>query len=542
MEDIDKKIMDALEKQIHEAMKTKLKIKNPVHNNNDIYSPFFISVTLKEILDYEINAINGSINKLNDNPNKRKRGFGELRVGSYGQGCGTSGISLYFPYDNDISVIKRDLWSETNVAIHEATKELIDSISDSIGYTKEHKHFTYLSKENPNEYFNSESIKRPDMIYWQDILRDISGRFIKQDNILHSEADFSFDYEKRYFINSEGTKIIDSYTRANLSYLFKILGEDTLVYEDRDAFWSIDEKKLPSRDELIASAEKLLRNLNEIKDAPFENAGTFPSYLDEENHMVIWHESFGHGTEGHRNDDDDDGVALTYSGKVGERIAPDFFTVYDDPTIEGLDGSYKFDAEGVPGQRVILIENGILKDYLHSRESAGKYSKKEGTIIRSNGHARTGSGRIITPRMSNIIVESSKQYPVEELYEMVIKECLNQGKDYGLIMEKTSGGYVDTEESYFHTVPRNIFRLYTNGKKERVKGLYLVSTPLQILENIVATSDTKGHFNGLCGSESGDIPATETGPGAFIRSVEFGKIARSEYDLAYPTLSDPPER
>ena len=100
---------------------------------------------------------------------------------------------------------------------------------------------------------------------------------------------------------------------------------------------------------------------------------------------VLFHEAIGHRLEGHRQEDPEEG--RTFAGQVGETVLPTFLTVKDDPTLERyedalLNGHYRYDDEGVPSQPVMLIEDGILRNYLMSRKPI------EGARS-SNGHGRS---------------------------------------------------------------------------------------------------------------------------------------------------------
>ena len=101
---------------------------------------------------------------------------------------------------------------------------------------------------------------------------------------------------------------------------------------------------------------------------------------------------------------------------------------------------------------------------------------------------------------------------------------------------------MEGQASFFHTFPRDVFRLYIDGREELVHGVYLVSTPYQLLENIVATSGDYQVFGGYCGAESGNVTSTETAPDAFIKSVEYGRISRTKENTILPALSTPPKR
>ncbi|MEZ4546730.1 MAG: metallopeptidase TldD-related protein [Thermodesulfobacteriota bacterium] len=134
---------------------------------------------------------------------------------------------------------------------------------------------------------------------------------------------------------------------------------------------------------------------------------TVPALLEPEAAGVVFHEALGHRLEGERQIDDDEGQ--TFKEKVGKKIIPEFLTVIDDPSMSSFQGThlmgyYPFDDQGVPGQRVVLVENGVLRNFLLSRTPVNGFNS-------SNGHGRASYGISPMARMSNTIVESSVEYP-----------------------------------------------------------------------------------------------------------------------------------
>jgi len=542
----DRKIISALEEQLEESMKLKLRQKRPGKKKQEIFKPFFISYSAKDVYGIEVIAKNNSIFRMSsDDKHRSKLIKGELRIGDYTGGCG---VGLFFgiaPCDTNELAIKREVWTFTNEAMWDAVKDYESKFIESIGFNQKNGKYSLFSKEKKSISDNINNrdcpLEKIDKAYWGNMLKKVS-KILARDDIYDSDASLGVFYKKRYFVNSEGTKIIDDFVRYNISLNAATADKRNLVLENNESFWGIDLSKMPSEETLCIAAENLIKDLYDIRNAKQQEAGSYPTLIDGENHGVIWHEAIGHSLEGHRLDEDSDdglfssGTSLTFKNKIGKRIAPEFFTVYDDPTDKKLDGHYVYDEEGVKGKKVILVKNGILKNYLLSRGSAGKLKKK------SNGHARSDSISDPTPRMSNIKVYSDNEYPIEKLKEMLIHECEKQGKEYGLIFGGTIGGYTDTEESYFHTVPKKIFRFYRDGRMEQVRGIYQTATPYQMLENIIATSDDYSVFNGVCSAESGSVPSTEAASDALIKSMEIGRIPKSNYEKRYKLLSNPPQK
>src|SRR5260370_4793866 len=119
---------------------------------------------------------------------------------------------------------------------------------------------------------------------------------------------------------------------------------------------------------------------------------------------VFFHEVFGHRAEGHRQKDVNEGQ--TFSKKVGEQILPDFLSITDDTTMKKLGGQdllgyYQFDDEGVPAQRVSLVEHGVLKNFEMSRSPLVWFPP-------SNGHGRRQLGATPVSRPGNLIVHSTQ--------------------------------------------------------------------------------------------------------------------------------------
>jgi predicted Zn-dependent protease len=253
---------------------------------------------------------------------------------------------------------------------------------------------------------------------------------------------------------------------------------------------------------------------------------------------VFFHEVLGHRIEGQRQRGRDEGQ--TFAKKINEKILPDFLSVVDDPTQRLLGGTelsgwYRYDDEGVPAERVEVVKDGILKNFLMGRMPVKNFSH-------SNGHGRSQSGLMPVGRQGNLIVTSSKMIPDADLRTRFIEEIKKQGKPYGLYFEDIQGGFTLTSRSMpqaFQVLPVMVWRVYADGRPdELVRGVDIVGTPLTVLTGIVATGQTSSVFNGICGAESGNIPVSAAAPAMLFSEIEVQK--RKYGDTRPPILPPPP--
>jgi predicted Zn-dependent protease len=195
----------------------------------------------------------------------------------------------------------------------------------------------------------------------------------------------------------------------------------------------------------------------------------------------------------------------------------------------------------VKAQRVPLVEKGVLKNYLLSRQPV------EGFLL-SNGHGRSQGTQKPVARMANLIVDSSKQVSDAELKKQLIAEAKRQGKPYGLIIRDITGGNTNTA-SYgyqaFKGVPRMVYRVdVKDGKESLVRGVEIVGTPLLAVNRVLATGQKQGVFNGFCGAESGMVPVSTVAPAVLLQEIELQRTMEGKDRppiLTSPSASSKPE-
>jgi hypothetical protein len=227
--------------------------------------------------------------------------------------------------------------------------------------------------------------------------------------------------------------------------------------------------------------------------------------------------------------------AQTFKKKVGEPVLPKYLSVYFDPSLNyyqktPLVGNYKFDDEGIRGQRVEVVRNGILKDFLMCRTPIQGFAH-------SNGHGRAQIGAAPISRQSNLIVESSQKFTQEELIKKLRKEAKTQGKPYAYYFKDVSGGFTNTNRyspNSFNITPLVVYRIYTDGRPdELVRGVNLVGTPLAMFSQIEACGNEYAVFNGTCGAESGPVPVSCVSPALFVKQIETQKRPKTQAQPPY---------
>jgi predicted Zn-dependent protease len=281
----------------------------------------------------------------------------------------------------------------------------------------------------------------------------------------------------------------------------------------------------------------VVAELTALRAAPAIDPYTGPAILESDAAGVLFHEAVGHRLEGDRQDGEGEGK--TFRGQVGRQVLPTFLSIVDDPTVralkgEPLNGFYEYDEEGVKGQRTVLVEKGVLRNYLLGRQPV------EG-FLQSNGHGRSQGTSKPVARMANLIVESTKQLDDGELKKQLIAEAKRQGKPYGLIIRDITGGNTNTS-SYgyqaFKGVPRMVFRVdVKTGEETLVRGVEIVGTPLSAVNRIMATGRKQGVFNGFCGAESGNVPVSTVAPAMLLQEIE---LQRAEEGKDRPPLLPSP--
>jgi TldD protein len=255
----------------------------------------------------------------------------------------------------------------------------------------------------------------------------------------------------------------------------------------------------PPEEIAVAAARRAVLMLGARK-AP---AGMMPVVLSSSAGGTMVHEAIGHGLEA---DLAQTGMSV-YAGKVGTRVASSLVTVVDDATIPHVRGSYSHDDEGIPGQRTVLVEGGILKGYLHDRLSA----MKDGVVSTGNGRRESYQAKPIV-RMSNTLIAPGTESP----------EAIIAGVGRGLLVKKMGGGQVNTVNGDFVFEVSEGYLLENGQVGEPVRGATLTGNGPEVLLKVVNVGSDLGFGIGTCGKDGQGVPVADAQPTLLISEITVG--------------------
>jgi TldD protein len=250
--------------------------------------------------------------------------------------------------------------------------------------------------------------------------------------------------------------------------------------------------------------EKAARRAVSLLSARRAPSGKFPVVLHPSITGLLVHEALGHNAEA---DHVFKGESII-EGKVGEQIASECVTIMDDATLPRLSGSYRYDSEGVAGQRRIVVEKGVLKGYLHSLETAARFG------VAPNGSARAMDGHC-TPivRMSNTFIA-----PGELTFEEMLKDM-----DKGILMEGGHWGYVFCERGQYTCHAGEGWMIENGQLGEHLRDVSFSGMTLETLMDIEAVSqDLEFLLPGRCGKSGQGMHINAGGPYVRVKEVVVG--------------------
>jgi predicted Zn-dependent protease len=493
-------------------------------------APYFLSYTVYDQDQIFIAGAYGAL--LSDTAVKRRNTDVTMRVGTpdldntHGQSRGSGMTSGTLPLQDDPDATARVLWELTDREYKRAAPAYLNVKTNTAVKAEEEDKSPDFSKADPKIHVGEKLTPPPfDKKAWEDEVRRVSGAFRKYGDVYFATVILQVGSSNARMVSSEGAAIETPSSSARLVMEAQTRADDGMDLLRVETFQAPAVSGLPSEAVLMEKAAKMAADLKELRKAPVAEPYDGPALLSGRAAAVFFHEVLGHRMEGHRQRDEEEGQ--TFTKKVGQEVLPKFLSVVDDPTVGEINGtklagSYEFDNEGTPSERVVVIQDGVLKNFLTSRMPIKGFDK-------SNGHGRNQPGLMPTGRQGNLIVTSSQKVPEAQLRQMLIDQAKKQGKPYGLYFDDIQGGFTLTTRSLpqaFQVLPVIVYKVYADGRPdELVRGVDIVGTPLAALTRIITTGDTQHVFNGVCGAESGSVPVSAVAPAMLFSEMEVQKRA-----------------
>ena len=483
--------------------------------------PHYLSIGHREKDNYSMYVGDGDIaSNSNNHANKKTGMYLRVLVGDHIQGYGEGIIGLEDIPLNHKSAISKMTDRNLDYILKNGLQFYLDLISANI-IRKDPHLFEKISSEKVEQYSGSKLKREPisdeliqKTLFW-------SKEMSKLPFVLGAESKMNSSYERKCFVDSEGRTISEESHSGTVSIMATIEHEDSSRVNFAKSLVTNSDPQY-----LLALEDSMNESFNQIemmRTASRIEGGQYPCVFSPQTVGTLTHEAFGaHLLSGRYIQN---GTSTTFKGKIDQLIMPEFLTIIDNPQKQGSYGFYMFDDEGIRSQKVTLVQNGVLKNYLLDRKSAVFFGKK------SNGHSRMGwvvhsneVGNIMAtlsePRVSNLEIKSKNEVSESELTEIMKKHCKDKGIEFGLYIE-SSAGSVDVRDGNFHLTPSRAYKIFPNGKTEEIIDFFITGHPYNILKGITITGNVYKTTTGLCGASSGWVPTEEIAPSAFIKGVNI---------------------
>ncbi len=330
-------------------------------------------------------------------------------------------------------------------------------------------HVEVKPKKNPSE------INIEDKIKMATTINDLSLQ--KDSRIKSCTIDYLDLMGTNYFANSDGSYIEQDklYVWSRITASATQNGVYTFSREEigSTAGYEIFDTQTPQE-----ISERLVKRAVDQLNAKSPKGGTFPVILGPNVVGVFVHEAFGHLAEAD--------LALSggvLSNNMNKKIASDLVTFYDDGTIDGAFGSFRYDDEGVPTKKTLRIKDGVVVGLMHNRETAQKFGTEP------SGNARAEDFRVEPIiRMRNTYM-APREHSFEELFEDV---------KFGYLFKSFRGGQANLDGT-FQVGIQEAYEIINGEIGEPVRDASISGNTLETLLHIDAVGKDFELHSGRCG-------------------------------------------
>ena len=414
-------------------------------------------------------------------------------------------------YSSDLGYGFRAVTGEVVAYTHsnEISKNSLQKSSENLKSTLKSSKGVYnnnIPKSNIKYYENINPIEQKSLDQKIEILNEVN-KYIraKDNNVKQVTANFLGEQKSIEIIRSGGETLTDvrPLIRFNVSVIVEKNGrKESGVYgiggrNSYDFYLKKDNWKTVCDEALRMASINL-----ESKPAP---AGEMKVVLGPGWPAILIHEAIGHGLEGDFNRK----KTSAFHDLMGQKVASEGVTIVDDGTLDNRRGSLNIDDEGTPTEKTVLIENGILKNFMQDRLNARLMKSKS-----------TGSGRrenyrhIILPRMRNTMMLNGKQSQ-EEMIRSV---------DKGIFAVSFGGGQVDITSGKFVFNCTEAYEIVNGKIGSPIKGATLIGDGPSILKEVLMVGNDMMLDPGIgtCGKSGQGVPVGVAQPSILINKMTVG--------------------
>jgi predicted Zn-dependent protease len=471
----------------------------------DLPEPYFLAYTVLETHRLQLQGNFGALERPVADSSRRiqvevrtgSREFDDRHfVGSQGQAYRP--LTGVLPVEDGYDALRAAIWTLTDKAYKSSLERLTqktiyresNNIRDVLPDLSEDPVHTSVETLATGP-FERETLERH--------VREISAVFRDFPAIQSSSVDALWRARHVYFVDSEGRRYVKPGHWFELRMKAAAQAADGMVQsDDRQMVWSALDQ-VPPVHELKAAAERLARDLTDLAEAAKIETYLGPVLLEGQAAGEFFSQLLASGLANPR----EVWVAHKWSARhyktgaltkrLGLRVISPMFDVVDDPTRADyrgrpLTGHYKIDEQGIPAQRVQLVERGILRDLLMSRSPT-----RERKL--SNGHGRGGFYAPATAVIGNLFVTPVTTMPLEKMKRRLREEAKSFGLSHGILIRRIAEERERSRDDLL-AEPVLVYEVDVETGEERlVRDAVFNAVTLRALRDIVAASNEQHVYN-----------------------------------------------
>jgi len=520
----------------------------------NLEKPYFFSYTIEDADSFAASASMGGLISASSARFRVPRI--QVRVGSYQfdntNYVGSNGdVGSRFPFDASYMVLRRYLWLSTDQAYKSAVEAMARKRS-ALKNMSAGEPIPDFAHAEPVKVLDPLPEETLDQAAWTARVRSLSAILAEFPQVLRSNVEVQAVKNVRYLINSEGTE-----TRTGGDTLFVLVSAagqapDGMHVRSAAGFYARDFHHFPAEPELAHEVRQVAENVVALSRAPVGETYNGPVLFEGAAAAQLLAELLGTNLALTRKPVNEPGrpnlvPASELEGRQSARVLPEWMDVVDDPTLKEwhgrpLFGSTRVDIEGVVPKPLTLVEKGILKNFLLTRQPVGSYTA-------SNGRAQlSGAFGANRASISNLIVTAAQTVPVKDLKKQLVEICLARNQAYGILVRKLdfpstapmdelrrllaanardgSGG------SHPVSAPILIYKVDKDGHEELIRGVRFRELNVRSLRDIRAAGDDINIFNylengapmALVGAGTYAAEATLVAPSLLVDDLEVRKL------------------
>ncbi|HEV1285463.1 MAG TPA: metallopeptidase TldD-related protein [Bryobacteraceae bacterium] len=477
-------------------------------------APYFFSYDLTDTNQFQVAAVLGSpisVSRVHFRAPQI-----DVRVGSYdfddtghifsGRYTGAR-YDTSFPLDDDYNALRDALWLSTDAAYKTAVESMSRKRAALNAAAAQTETLPDFSRVEPAKNLAKITRRKVDDAAWTGRAVKLSALFGSVPEVIASGLDLQILDGVTYLLTNEGTAIRYDDSLTRLFARAEGQAADGMMVRDAVSFQALDSDKLPPDAEVHKGLMAVAENVRALAHAPLGESFSGPTLFEPEAAAQLFAQLLGDNLRAPRKPLAEPGRNVNFipselDTKIGSRILPDWMDIVDDPTQTAWNGKplvgfYQWDLEGVPGKPVSVVEKGVLKSFLTTRQPLKSSAA-------SNGHARLGgSYGARSGAISNLFVKTSQSEPLTDLKKKLIDMCKERNKPYGMLVRKMdypfsagrseiqslaqsgsqSGGSVRPISP-----PVLVYRVYADGREELVRGLRFRGVSTRSLRDLVGAS------------------------------------------------------